>query len=630
MVATVRLLLSSANRTRASRWICHSCRGIKHASTSTGKSALSDASGDLRNLGPARTRFAPSPTGSLHLGSLRTALFNYLIAKATGGQFLLRIEDTDQKRTIPGAEEKLFNDLEWACIQWDEGPKVGGPFGPYKQSERTEIYRKSSDELLRSGAAYRCFCSPERLHELAEYRNKLGHAPDYDRKCTHIPKEESDDRAAKGETHVVRLKMPDVDEGYTDLVYGFVWRRSDPKLKARFSTLGSFDDPILLKTDGFPTYHLANVVDDHLMEISHVIRGSEWMSSTPKHIALYKAFGWQPPAFAHVSLLVDTNKQKLSKRTGSVDIGAWRDMGIFPETLANFVALLGWSHRNDKDIMGMEDLIRSASMKFTKGDTIVSFEKLWFLQKHHAQRYAPMAKLSGPIDPRHDLNKLAVLPCIKLLETHKAGQKPSFYESLPAGERREDFVRSLLCQDARNYTTPIDFVNRNEYFFIAPSKEDLVGSLSALELHGLPGGTSPQVSPELLDEFDRFAQIESSKWDTTLEIKVMTHNIVDGASSKSAAELGGEEQSTELAIACRKRWSTLVHKYIRWALASGKPGPNSAMTMGILGKEETMRRLAAAKEIILSAEEHVGTQDVDSGSSSPKQHATAQGPAMSE
>merc|ERR1712093_812523 len=287
------------------RWICQSCRGFAQEAKPREYTSLSTASQALRNGGPARTRFAPSPTGYLHLGSLRTALFNYLVAKATGGQFLLRIEDTDQKRTIPDAEARLFEDLEWAGIEWDEGPKIGGPFGPYKQSQRTALYREHAEKLLESGNAYRCFCTPDRLFNLAQHRAKLGLPPDYDRACTHVPKDESDDRASKGESHVVRLKVPDRYPVYNDLVYGLVRQRGDftsiPRSQGKgLGAFGSFDDPILLKSDGFPTYHLANVVDDHLMEITHVIRGSEWMSSTPKHLAMYQAFGWEPPAFAPV------------------------------------------------------------------------------------------------------------------------------------------------------------------------------------------------------------------------------------------------------------------------------------------------------------------------------------------
>ncbi|KAL8694491.1 MAG: hypothetical protein Q9224_003565 [Gallowayella concinna] len=222
---------------------------------------------------PARTRFAPSPTGYLHLGSLRTALFNYLLAKATGGQFLLRIEDTDKKRTIPDAEERLCNDLRWAGLQWDEGPGIGGPYGPYRQSERTALYQEHAEKLLQSGHAYRCFCSSEKLNELARRRANLGLPSDYDRTCGGIPREQSDERASAGDPFVVRLRVPSEPPEYIDLVYGSVGKPNHDK-KAHNLGEALYEDPVLLKGDGLPTYHLANVVDDHHMEITHVVRAA--------------------------------------------------------------------------------------------------------------------------------------------------------------------------------------------------------------------------------------------------------------------------------------------------------------------------------------------------------------------
>ncbi|OCK78976.1 Glutamyl/glutaminyl-tRNA synthetase, partial [Lepidopterella palustris CBS 459.81] len=331
---------------------------------------------------PARTRFAPSPTGYLHLGSLRTALFNYLLAKRTGGQFLLRIEDTDKKRTLPDAEARLYDDLHWAGLEWDEGPGVGGGCGPYRQSERSELYQEHADMLLVSGHAYRCFCSTQRLNQLAEQRSNLGLPTDYDRACASILKEESDDRAANGEPYVVRLRVPDVYPQFTDLVYGKIGKIAKPGRRGD----NTYEDPILLKSDGLPTYHLANVVDDHHMRITHVIRGTEWLIATPKHLAMYEAFGWKQPEFAHVGLLVDERGNKLSKRNFDTDIASFRDkMDIFPEALVNFVALLGWSHGEKSDIMEMKELIEKFTMRFTKGNTTVTLGKLSFLQNRHAR-----------------------------------------------------------------------------------------------------------------------------------------------------------------------------------------------------------------------------------------------------
>ncbi|KAG8530320.1 uncharacterized protein KY384_004822 [Bacidia gigantensis] len=341
---------------------------------------------------PARTRFAPSPTGYLHLGSLRTALFNYLIAKATNGQFILRLEDTDKKRTVADSEQRLYEDLQWAGLQWDEGPVVGGPRGPYRQSERTNIYTSEALELIKSGHGYRCFCSQERLQTIAEKRRLEGFWTDYDRECFSISPEDSEARATNGDAHVIRLKTPDMIPPYTDLIYGKfpgqrIWQS------------GNYEDPVLIKSDGNPTYHLANVVDDHHMEISHVIRATEWLPSTPKHITLYNAFGWKPPVFAHVGLLQDSNKRKLSKRAASDTLKMFRESGYLPEALINYLALMGWSHKLTSDFMTMQDLIHNVrsfvthvdlltgqfDLKFTKGDVNVATEKLGYLQAKYAK-----------------------------------------------------------------------------------------------------------------------------------------------------------------------------------------------------------------------------------------------------
>ncbi|TVY21786.1 Mitochondrial glutamate--tRNA ligase [Lachnellula arida] len=589
------LLLHSARRTLASRWICRSCRGIKHASTNTNIVSYtstprepSKAVQELQNGGPARTRFAPSPTGFLHLGSLRTALFNYLVAKATGGQFLLRIEDTDQKRIVPGAEERLYEDLDWAGIEWDEGPRIGGPYGPYLQSQRTAIYRSHIEQLLESGNAYRCFCSPERLHTLAEHRQSHGNAPDYDRACAHIPKEQSDDRAAKGEAHVVRLKAPDKYPVYKDLVYGLVRQSSDYKQKM---LLEQYDDPILLKSDGFPTYHLANVVDDHFMKITHVIRGSEWMSSTPKHLAMYEAFGWEPPKFAHVSLLVDSTHAKLSKRTGSVELAEWRDKeGVFPEVLNNFVSLLGWSHGQKNDVMNMEELIRNASLKFTRGDTTVAFEKLWFLQRRHAYRYVSLPP-STPYNPRHDINKLALPLLLKHLS-----ERPELSESPPP---TEDFVRSLLWADAQNYTTPSDFITRNITFFIPPTSSDLHATIPSLKLHNIPARelTAPAnscISALFAAEFRSLSRVEN--WSTP-NLVAWTKALVQRQLRHSLD--AGLVEDDKLTALFRKAWGKVMHQYIRWAIAAGRPGPDGLASMEILGERETLRRFELARKVVM-------------------------------
>ncbi|KAI9051524.1 hypothetical protein LZ554_004570 [Drepanopeziza brunnea f. sp. 'monogermtubi'] len=586
------------------------------------------ASQELRKGGPARTRFAPSPTGYLHLGSLRTALFNFLVAKATGGKFLLRIEDTDRNRTLKGAEEKLFQDLEWAGIEWDEGPKVGGPFGPYKQSERTAFYREHAQKLLESGHAYRCFCSPERLYELAAHRSRQGLPPDYDRTCAHLHGEQSDEKAAKGDAHVVRLKVPDKYPIFHDLVYGLVRQRSDLTTKPRgldaFGAIGSFDDPILLKSDGFPTYHLANVVDDHLMEITHVIRGSEWMSSTPKHLAMYQAFGWEPPAFAHVGLLLDKDRQKLSKRTASTDISAYREMGIFPETLTNFVALLGWSHNAGKDIMSMKDLIHNASMKYTRGDSIVGFEKLNFLQKRHAARYASQSE--APDHPLHDLTELAVKPIVKLLDRRleNADNQIPIYSAIPKGQLREEYIHAILMADAQNYQTPSDFITRSHYFFSAPTAVELAEKVPNLKLRNVPPGVPFVPDLDTITLFRSIYQHPDEEW-TVEHTRGKIAWIIKQGTTMSLVALNEDQGETgtsggegaEKLIS--QAWGKLVHGYLRWAIAGSVPGPDGAQTMQILGREETVERLELAEKVMRESQAEREKKAAEEGGSSHRE-----------
>ena len=265
-----------------------------------------------------RVRFAPSPTGYVHVGSLRTALYNYLFARHNKGQFVLRIEDTDRNRYVPGAVENLLETLQWAGLDYDEGPEKGGPYGPYFQSERMEIYSQHVQILLEKDAAYPCFCSEERLSAMREEQAQKNLPIMYDGHCRNIPKEQALERM-KNETHVIRLKVP--RNGTTiveDLIRGTVSFENNV-----------IDDQILLKSDGYPTYHLANVVDDHLMKISHVIRGEEWLPSTPKHILLYQAFGWELPQFAHLPLLLNPDRTKLSKRQGDVAVEDYRAKGFY-------------------------------------------------------------------------------------------------------------------------------------------------------------------------------------------------------------------------------------------------------------------------------------------------------------
>lgn len=294
-----------------------------------------------------RVRIAPSPTGDPHVGTAYIALFNLIFARHHKGKFILRIEDTDQSRSRPEYETNIFNALRWCGLDWDEGPDVGGPFAPYRQSERTEIYRKYAYELLEKGKAYRCFATTE---ELAEMR-ALGKG--YDRRYRDMSPEKEKERLDRNEPFVIRLKVPLTGTcEFMDEIKGLVT-----------VPYADIDDQVLLKSDGFPTYHLANVVDDHLMEITHVIRGDEWMSSTPKHVLLYEAFGWKAPVFMHMPLLLGKDGKKLSKRKNPTSIFYFRDSGYLPEALLNFLTLMGYSMPDSKELYTLDEVIATFDQK---------------------------------------------------------------------------------------------------------------------------------------------------------------------------------------------------------------------------------------------------------------------------
>ncbi len=318
-----------------------------------------------------RVRFAPSPTGYLHVGGLRTALYNFLFARHHGGVNVLRIEDTDQTRLVEGAAQNFIEVCRWSGIEFDESPEKGGNYGPYVQSERTEIYRPHAQKLLESGAAYYAFDSAEELDAMRERMQKAGIVAKYDRSSMRnqytLGDEETHRLINANTPKVIRLKVPLTGEiRFRDLV------RGDIIVPAR-----DVDDSVLLKSDGFPTYHLANVVDDHLMEISHVIRGEEWLPSTPKHVLLYQGFGWQPPEFAHLPLLLNPDKSKLSKRQGDVAVEDYRAKGYFSDALINFLALLGWNPTADREIFSLDEMISMFDLKkVNKAGAVFDIKKL--------------------------------------------------------------------------------------------------------------------------------------------------------------------------------------------------------------------------------------------------------------
>ena len=325
-----------------------------------------------------RTRFAPSPTGFLHIGGLRTALFAYLFAKKNKGKFILRIEDTDQSREVVGAKEKILKNLITVGIHPDESYQKGGNFGPYIQSERKKIYQKYTTELLEKDYAYRCFCTTEDLAKMRLEQTKKKLAPRYNGNCRKITHQETKEKLAKNTPYTVRLKVKRTQGSIIvrDLLRGMVSFQSS-----------QIDDQILLKSDGFPTYHLACVVDDNLMGITHVIRGEEWLSSTPKHLLLYEYFGWKIPEFIHLPLLLSTNRSKLSKRHGDVAVKDYLKKGFLKTALINFIALLGWSPEGNREIFSLEELIQKFSLdKLGKSGAIFDIQKLKWINQQYIQK----------------------------------------------------------------------------------------------------------------------------------------------------------------------------------------------------------------------------------------------------
>lgn len=486
---------------------------------------------------PARTRFAPSPTGVLHLGSLRTALYNYLLARQTQGQFVIRLEDTDQKRLVPGAEENIYQSLEWAGITADESPLLGGPYGPYRQSERGHIYKKYVDILLAKGLAYKCYCSKDRLNSLREsaHRLKPPTTVTYDRSCLHH-------NHAAGKEHVVRFKSPERYPKITDLRHGTLDLQPQYNLSDR-----RYDDFVIMKLDGLPTYHFANVVDDHLMKITHVIRGEEWLSSTPKHVALYQAFGWSPPAFVHIPLLTSLEDKKLSKRQGDMGVLSFISKGVVPQALVNFVALFGWSPPRPERGKKVKEVLTLAEMteKFrldnmTKGNAKVSENKLMFFNKHHL-----LTILKDPV-------QLATIVDLEYphFQTRTNGRFEKLY-----------FARCLSIA-AGHLEKASDLLDQHPYLFYD------------VDFLGLDASKS-EVSLAILKK--------------TLSLALAQNDIV---SPSTIAEHFPETSISN------------IMKTLRFALTGSVPGVNVADTLHVLGYDTYVTRLQNAINHLESPESH--------------------------
>lgn len=485
-----------------------------------------------------RTRFAPSPTGMLHVGGLRTALFSYLLAKQTGGTFLVRIEDTDRAREVPGAIDQIMRSLAWMGIVPDEGvvPMLGGwqergAHGPYCQSHRLELYAPAVEQLVQQGDAYPCFCTPDRLAAMRQLQQEQHKAPMYDRHCLSLPANEVQERLAAGEPHVIRMKVPRGRHVRFD---------DDIRGEVSFAT-DTLDDQVLRKSDGWPTYHLAHVVDDHAMDITMVIRGEEWLPSLPKHILLFEMLGWQPPRYAHVPLLLNHDKTKLSKRQQAVSAEEYMQKGYLPEALCNFIAMLGWNPGTEQELFTLDELIQAFSLdRVQKSGAVFDTEKLDWLQGQWIRRLS--------------------------LEEFSTRIKPAVETAFPAAAHDPSFaLKASLIQERITF-----FHEAPEmlgYFYVRPTPDVL-----------LMANAKQKVQAEDLP--DILAHLE---------------HILSAVSDDAWTD-------QELLSACRQFLLQSEYKLgqLLWplrALLTGRAySPGAVEVAAVLGKEETLSRLRIAQQ----------------------------------
>jgi glutamyl-tRNA synthetase len=474
-----------------------------------------------------RVRFAPSPTGYLHVGGLRTALYNFLFARNNNGKFILRIEDTDRNRYVEGAVEKLISSLKWAGLDYDEGPGIGGNYSPYMQSERLTIYKKYAQELVSKGNAYYCFCTTDRLQSLREEqeRQKLPQAK-YDKHCLGLSKLEIEHKLSTSTPFVIRLNVqPNQKIIFDDII----------RDKVEFES-NNVDDQVLIKSDGYPTYHMANVVDDHLMEISHVIRGEEWLSSTPKHVLLYDFFGWERPKFAHLPLLLNPDRSKLSKRQGDVAVEDYRDKGYLKEALVNFVALLGWNAGDDQEYYYINELIEKFSLeRVNNSGAVFDVVKLNALNAEHLRKKS---------------NK-EILELLKneILTSKFSNQNLS-----------DDYLLQVISSMKERVTFVKEFLTASPYFFSAPESYDEVSKQK---------NWKPDSPSHLLNLRNAFSKLDNP--------------------TKEDYEHSLKQVAETLAVGTGK----LIHP-LRLALSGMGTGPGVYDIVVILGKDETISRIDTA------------------------------------
>jgi glutamyl-tRNA synthetase len=478
-----------------------------------------------------RVRYAPSPTGYPHIGNIRTALFNWLFARHTGGKFIVRIEDTDQSRKVEGAVEQILESLRWLGLDWDEGPEVGGECGSYFQSERLDLYQRYAQQLVDSGHAYRCYCSSERLAgmrtQMAERKESVR---TYDRHCRDLSAEEQASLGSQGIVPVVRFKVPlGGQTTFHDLIHGDI----------TFDN-AELDDLVLLKSDGYPTYHLANIVDDHTMKISHVMRADEWLSSTPRHVLLYNAFGWTPPLYVHLPMILGPDKSKLSKRHGATALLDYRDEGYLPEAIFNFLALLGWSLDDKTDVIGCEDLVNHFSLeRISKTAAVFDIKKLQWMNGLYIRKLSPA-----------ELAERAL---------------PFFEKQLPIQVKRPldvAYVSQVVALQQERAKTLCEFPQNSTFFFL----EDVDYPVDLL----LKGGLSRERVQELLAV--TVGRLEAMEAFDEANLEASLRSLSEDLSVKSGDLFG----------------------LLRIAVTGRTAAPPLFQTMAVVGKDRCVRRIRSA------------------------------------
>ncbi|KAM0756186.1 glutamate-tRNA ligase [Meredithblackwellia eburnea MCA 4105] len=532
--------------------------------------SCSSASKPSSQPSKVRTRFAPSPTGYLHLGGLRTALYNHLLARQSGGSWTLRIEDTDQTRYVEGAEEALIRSLKWAELDFDEGPGRDGGRGPYLQSQRKKIYDRHLDRLVKEGKAYHCFCSTKRLETTRKALKMAGSSATYDRKCLGLSEDETRRKLEDGETSIVRFKSSTDSLTQVDLVYNQI----------RYDKL-PIEDFVLRKSDGLPTYHFANVVDDHEMGVTHVLRGEEWLSSTPKHLALYSALGFTPPQFAHLPLLMNADGSKLSKRFGDVRVEDYQATGYEPEALLNFVALLGWSPSGSRkkdessDVLTVAQLVKMVilllllerilfpqfSLKnINKNRPTISKSKLDFLNRAHIQLKVKPGNEKGHRDIAERLREYLTL--------RKIDRFAQFFISSSEPFSSQYLIRVVSALSDRIHTLK-GVPNMGRYFFEKPDFSTVGGE-------------------------QLFHTVKLQTYIQTLEATLELLQNLPPSEFKEEKIDSLTKSLNSLIDESRGRKSKQLMNPLRHALTGQTVGAGVATTISILGKDETIERLRFA------------------------------------